>query len=131
MKQSLAPVFLDRGLIDLLHNEGLRAHGGAPGVRDNNAVESAIGRALHVSSYLVGCDVFDIAATYAHGIAEAQGYADGNKRTGVAAALIFLEVNGVKTQGVSDDELFSLMIGAAKRKVSRDDIAQTLRERLS
>ncbi len=72
--------------------------------------------------------MFDIAAAYAHGIAEAQGYFDGNKRTAVSACLIFLESNGIKTEGIPDNVLYDAMIAAAKKQATRDDIANVLRQ---
>ncbi len=68
------PAFLDRLLIDLLHKQSLIEHGGLDGVRDSHGIDSAIGNAVSVWSYHVGVDLFDIAACYAHGLGQAQGY---------------------------------------------------------
>jgi death-on-curing protein len=43
----------------------------------------------------VHADLFEMAAAYAFHIAENQSFVDGNKRTGLAAALTFLRINGV------------------------------------
>lgn len=131
MSRRLDAAFLDRALIDSLHRFALQTSGGAGGVRDSHVIDSAIGRAMSYADYLVGCDLYDIAATYAHGIAQNQGYIDGNKRTGLSAALVFLEANGVKTSLANEEALYDMMIGAANRTVNRDDIAQILRTQLS
>ena len=42
------PVFLSREAVDLIHESSLRAFGGADGVRDYNALESALAQPMHV-----------------------------------------------------------------------------------
>jgi len=68
--------------------------GGLHGLRDENALESAIAAARNVYLY-GGGDPYEIAAAYAYHIAESQAYLDGNKRTGAQAALIFMEGCGI------------------------------------
>ena len=68
------PEFLDRRLVDLLHKQALIEHGGLGGVRDSYGIESAVGHAYNVWNYHVGVDLFDVAACYAHGLGQAQGY---------------------------------------------------------
>ena len=87
------PRFLTRELIDLLHRESLMQYGGSEGVRDQGGLESAIDAPKNIHLYESG-DIYEIAAGYAFHIAEAQAFVDGNKRTGIAAALIFLDIHG-------------------------------------
>lgn len=130
MNPGLNPVFLSRGQIDRLHEIALGEYGGgALGVRDSAAIDSALGRGRLMLDY-VQCDLFDLASCYVHGISQAQGYVDGNKRTAVYAALIFLEANGVVTKRMSDKDLYDTIIGAAGRTVTRDDIGNMLMNRL-
>ena len=49
----------------------------------------------HRFAYDGRADLADLAASYLVGFARAQGFADGNKRTGLAAALVFVAVNGI------------------------------------
>ncbi len=71
-------------------------------------------------------DLFEMAAAYAFHIAENQAFVDGNKRTALNAALVFLDINGWV---VSDPEgvLFHAMLGLADRSVSKTDLAKMLR----
>ena len=119
------PVFLDFDIVEILHAESLNAYGGSPGIRDRGLVESALGAALNVYHYANG-DLFDIAAAYAYHLAQAQAYLDGNKRTGVGAALLFLRANGVGR--LPDDVLiYDAMIAIAERRLDKPGLAQLFR----
>lgn len=72
------PIFIGWEVVELLHAESLRRFGGSYGVRDRGGIESALGAAQNTYFY-GGGDYFDIAATYAFHIAQAQGFLDGNK----------------------------------------------------
>jgi death-on-curing protein len=89
-----SPLFLTVELTMQVHGEMIRAYGGSEGVRDLGLIESAIAQGQNV--YLYGAaDLFGIAAAYAYHLAESQAFIDGNKRTGAAAALSFLYINGI------------------------------------
>ncbi|MDQ6676110.1 MAG: type II toxin-antitoxin system death-on-curing family toxin [Acidobacteriota bacterium] len=70
-------------------------------MRSEGSLESAIAQPKNVYFYGDG-DFYEIAAAYAFYIAESQAYFDGNKRTGVQAAVDFLEVNGIDTSSLSE-----------------------------
>ena len=72
-------------------------------------------------------DLFDMAAAYCFHIAQAQAFLDGNKRTGVAAAIVFLNENGYPITGDSM-RIHEALIAVAKGEMYRDDIAALLRE---
>lgn len=99
MKQE--PIFLSLGQVRQIHTDQINDFGGLNGVRDGGALESAIAQPLNVYFY-EGGDVYEIAAAYAYHIAESQAYLDGNKRTGMQAALDFLEINGVDTDSLPE-----------------------------
>lgn len=122
------PVFLSREAVDLVHEASLRAFGGADGVRDENALESALAQPMHEHFYRQA-DLFQIAAAYAFHLAENQPYIDGNKRTGLLSALNFLAVNGI----VADqpvDEFYDAMIGIAEKRVDKAGLAAIFRRTL-
>lgn len=77
-----------------LHDEQLAAHGGLSGVRDRGAVESALARPRNLVAYEACDDIARLAAAYAFGIARNHGFADGNKRTALVTADLFLMLNG-------------------------------------
>jgi death-on-curing protein len=119
------PFFLDFGAVEKLHQASLSAYGGSPGIRDRGLIESAIGSAINVFFYAKG-DLFDIAAAYAFHLAQAQAYLDGNKRTGIGAALLFLRGNGILK--VPDDlELYNAMIAIAERRMDKAALAELFR----
>jgi len=120
------PVFLSRAEVEHLHAESLRRFGGSTGVRDDGLVESALGSARNAWWY-GGGDLCDVAAAYAFHIAQAQAYLDGNKRTAVAAALVFLRRNGLKT-GTDDGRIYHAMIAIAERRMDKVRLAALLRE---
>jgi death-on-curing protein len=57
-------------------------------------------------------DLFELAAAYAFHLPPSQASLDGNKRTGMAAALTFMELNG-NTVPRHRDELYAAMIAIA------------------
>jgi len=63
------PVFLSREAVDLIHEASLRAFGGADGVRDGNALESALAQPMQEYFYRQ-TDLYQIAAAYAFHVAE-------------------------------------------------------------
>jgi death-on-curing protein len=89
-------------------------------------VESAIASAANTFHYSRG-DLFDIAAGYAFHLAESQAFLDGNKRTAVVAAMVFLARNGVYAQP-AQWELYLAMIDVAQKKKTRADLAQISRK---
>lgn len=85
--------FLSRRAVEAMHAEQLRRHGGAQGLRDENALESALARAETKANY-EDPSIEELAAAYVFGIARNHAFVDGNKRTAIVAAGAFLIVNG-------------------------------------
>jgi len=107
------PEFLTPAIIEQLHEDSLALFGGSAGVRDRGLVESALASARN--THLCGRgDVFEIAATYAFHLSEAQACLDGNKRTAVAEALTFLKGNGVILR-IDDTVICDAMIAIAEK----------------
>ncbi len=71
--------------------------------------------------------MFDVAASYAFHLAESQAFVDGNKRTAVAAALVFLARNGFYSQPPRW-ELYLAMIDVAEKKKTKADLAGIFRK---
>ena len=121
------PYFLTREQIDTIHWDQIEAWGGLHGLRSDNALESAIAQPQNVYFY-GGGDLYEIAAAYAFHIAESQAYLDGNKRTGVQAAVDFLEVNGIDTSPLPELATYEAMIRVATHELDRSGLAVFLRE---
>jgi death-on-curing protein len=119
------PRFLTFAEVLYLNDETLRRFGGSAGVRDMGLVASALGSARNAFWYGHG-NLFDIASAYAYHLAEAQAFMDGNKRTAVAAAIVFLRVNGVGFPK-DDGSVYAAMIEIAKKQLDKPGLAVVLR----
>ena len=95
-----------------VHQEQLAEHGGLAGVRDANALESALARPEHLVNYGAP-DVADLAAAYGYGIARNHPFSDGNKRTAFAAMMVFLRRNGVRFAPSSAEATVAILALAA------------------
>ena len=77
-----------------IHAQQIERFGGAHGVRDQHVVLSARLRPHQRWNYDASVDTADLAALYLVNLSQAQRFVDGNKRTGLACALVFLALNG-------------------------------------
>ena len=123
------PVFLTLDEVLRIHDQSLAEHGGSAGTRDPGLVDSALASAKNIFFYARG-DVFDVAAGYAFHLAESQAFLDGNKRTAIVVALVFLARNGVYARPATW-ELYSAMIDLAEKKKTKADLAELFRKRAS
>lgn len=122
-----APDFLTVEEVLLIHGESLARYGGAGGVRDAGALESAV--AMPQATFggdFVHDDLFAMAAAYAFHIAQNQPFVDGNKRTGLGAALVFLDLNGIELADPGG-RLYDAMIALAERRLDKPGLAELLR----
>jgi death on curing protein len=88
------PIWLDRTTIDAMHYDQMQQHGGLFGIKDENALESALARPRHKWKYEPKSDLFALAASYGYGLANNHAYNDGNKRIAFVTMYTFLGVNG-------------------------------------
>ena len=121
-------VWIRHEVLLAIHTEQLAEHGGLPGVRDPNGLDSASARALHAAAYGTP-DAADLAAAYGFGIARNHPFVDGNKRTAFVAVELFLACNGFEL--IADDsECVLTMLGVAAGDISERGIAAWLRGRI-
>jgi death on curing protein len=118
------PRFLTLKEVLYLHDEALIRFGGPSGIGDLGLVESALCAAQNTYWYGRG-DLFEIAAAYAFHIAEAQAFVDANKRTGVASAIAFLTVNGVRFPE-DDGSVYRALIDIANKHLDKAGLAKVL-----
>ena len=125
---SAEPDFLSVEDVIQIHDEQIAAYGGAMGVRDQGLLESAVAmpRASFGETYLHE-GLAHMAAAYAFHIAQNQPFLDGNKRTGLVAALVFLDLNGITVLD-PQEKLYDAMIAIAERRMDKDGLAELLRE---
>ena len=93
-KRRREPRWLTRIVLDAIHNDQVREHGGLRGIRDENLLESALARPQQRWHCDSQADPPALAAAYAFGLVTAHPYRDGNKRIGFLAAVTFLGLNG-------------------------------------
>lgn len=117
------PLFLTLDEVLSLHAEQIRLFGGSAGIRDLGLLKSATGtvEATFDGAFLHET-LFAMAAAYLHGISRNHPFVDGNKRTAVAAALTFLEMNGIEVDA-DEDSFYDLVIGVAEGHVSKAAVA--------
>jgi death-on-curing protein len=121
------PEFLTVEDVLQIQDEQLAAYGGATGIRDQGLLESAV--AMPQASFGEAYLHEDLAhmAAYAFHIAQNQPFLDGNKRTGLVAALVFLDLNGVTVLD-PQERLYDAMIAIAERQMDKEGLAELLRE---
>jgi death-on-curing protein len=117
-------------VVDAIHNDQLREHGGLPGVRDENALESALARAQQKWHYADDTDVPMLAAAYAFGLVQNHPYRDGNKRIGFLTMITFLGING-HTFSATDADVVAEFLALADGAVSEDALADWIRQHCS
>lgn len=118
--------FHTRDFIEAIHAEQLRLHGGAQGIRDIGMLESALTRAQQKVLYDTP-DLCDLAAAYLFGIVKNHPFVDGNKRTGFAAADLFLYFNGYSLE-TSSEEIVQLVVMVAAGEIDEIGAAAFFRD---
>jgi death-on-curing protein len=121
------PVWLLRQIVDGLHEQLLAQHGGAPGLRDEGLLQSALAPPQQIFAYSAECDIPQLAAAYTVGIVCNQPFVDGNKRTGFMLGYIFLERNGY-TFLAAEAEAAQAVLELAAGTVEETGFAEFLRD---
>lgn len=105
-------VWLSRQIVLAVHDEQLREHGGASGIRDEGLLESALARPINRAGYSEP-DTAELAAIYAIAIARNHPFIDGNKRTAYVAMELFLDLNGFAFVASDADAVITMLNMAA------------------
>ncbi|HHY92413.1 MAG TPA: type II toxin-antitoxin system death-on-curing family toxin [Firmicutes bacterium] len=115
-------VFLTLAEVVTVHQDQIERYGGAPGIRDwallNYAL--AVPEASFGGAYL-HTDLSAMAAAYAFHLAQNHPFVDGNKRTALACALVFLELNGVTVRD-PEGRLYGAMMQVAKGEMDNSTL---------
>jgi len=112
-----------------VHEEQLSEHGGLAGVRDLSAVQAALARPRNIANYEDCKDVARLAAAYTFGIAKNHGFADGNKRTALVVADLFLMLNGYELTSSPSENVLTIL-GVADGSVSEEELAAWIRSNI-
>jgi death-on-curing protein len=120
------PRWVKRLVVDAVHLDQVREHGGLAGVRDENALESALARPRQKRRYDREADLPARAAAYGFGLCQNHPYRDGNKRVAFVVMVVFLELNGLRFDATEAD-VVTAMLAVASGRLSESDLAQWLR----
>ena len=127
----MEPDFLSVADVRLIHRDQLARYGGAPGVRTPELLESAV--AMPTASFggeFLHEDLAAMAAAYLWHLVCDHPFVDGNKRTGLVAAVVFLALNG-QTLAAPEDDLEALVWSVARGERDKAQVATFLRRHLS
>ena len=115
------------GEVLLILQDQIRRYGGAYGVRDTDLLSSAL--AMPSASFegiYLHKDLYEQAAAYAFHICQNHPFVDGNKRTALATALVFLDLNGIELNDPKE-ELYGLMMEVSSKGKAKAEIAAAFR----
>ena len=124
----MEPIFLSLEDVMALHQDQIDTYGGSPGVRELGLLLSAIempkasfgGQFLHE-------DLHMMSAAYLFHIVQNHPFIDGNKRTGLAATIAFMQFNKLRLVA-NHDSLTEMVLDVAQGHLTKDEIAHFLRE---
>ena len=106
------PVWIRQDVILAFHERLLAEHGGSAGLREPGLLESAMDRPKNLFAYS-NPTLHDLAASYGFGLVKNHPFIDGNKRIGLAAAILFLELNNLKFTATEEDGVLRTLALAA------------------
>ena len=118
--------WIELGVVLAVHDRQLAEHGGADGIRDKGAIDSARPRNLAAHG---NPDAADLAAAHIRGLTARHPFVDGNKRTAWVAGRLFLADNGYRLDFDPLDAV-GIMEGVAAGRVEEHSLAAWLRSRL-
>ncbi|MGK0291461.1 MAG: death-on-curing protein [bacterium] len=122
--------FLSLEHVIFLHQAIICESGGKDGMRDLNALESAVFQPLmSIQSQDLYPSLIDKAAALCYALIQNHAFIDGNKRIGHAAMEMFLLLNGYEIVSTVDAQE-KLIIGIASSSISRKEIGTWLQEYL-
>jgi death-on-curing protein len=125
-KRRKEPAWLSRVAVDAIHTDQIREHGGLPGLRDENALESVLARPRQKWHYGDDANLAMLAAAYGFGLVKTHPYRDGNKRIGFLAIATFLGINGWELKA-TDAEVVAEIVTLADGCVSEAQLADWIR----
>lgn len=111
-----------------IHDRQIAEHGGTSGIRDSDAIESALARPMKLAAY-GDSDAAELVATYVFGLARNHGFVDGNKRMAWVAARVFLADNSRNLEFDPFDAI-RIVEGVAGGGTSESELADWFRSRL-
>jgi len=116
------PIWIDLEVVLAIHDEQIAEHGGQAGVRDRGLLESALARPQNQFAY-GDLSLPRLAASYAFGISRNHPFLDGNKRTSLVVAELFLDLNGCELIA-TDVECVTTFLQLAAGDLTEEQLAE-------
>ena len=117
-------------MVEAIHFDLVREHGGLPGLRDESGLESALARPQQRFAYRPGSDVAALAAAYGFGLTRNHPFNDGNKRVALVTMAVFGGLNGHELEA-PESEVVTVMLDLAAGELDEDQLADWIRRHLS
>ncbi len=123
-------VWVREDVVLAVHLRQLAEHGGGEGIRDEGLLQSALARPQNLLAYGdPPPELASLAAAYAYGIARNHPFVDGNKRTALIVARLFLLLNGMDLVA-TQEEKYSIFLALAAGDLSEEGLANWVRVHL-
>ncbi len=123
------PRFLTLAEVLELHAEQIDLYGGEVGIREIPLLESALAMPqAGIGGEYLHADVFSMAAAYLYHLVMNHPFVDGNKRIGLAAAYVFLGMNGYAVE-CDPDVLADMVLAVARGETGKEEIAVFFKEK--
>lgn len=126
MTEPTEPKWVTYEQIIAIHSRQLRRFGGAPGLRDEALLRSALERPVNKWQY-EQADLAVLAAAYAFGLAKNHAFVDGNKRVAFMAMMVFLRRNGVPF-APAPAHATAIILALAAGEVSEESLTRWIRD---
>jgi len=120
--------WVSRLVVDAIQADMLLTHGGMPGLRDENALESALARPRQRFAYEPDTDLARLAAAYGYGLVRDHPYNDANKRVGFVVMATFLGLNGYEFIATESD-VVTTIVALASGGLDEETLADWIRLR--
>jgi death on curing protein len=118
------PSWLRYDQVVSIHSRQLRRFGGAPGLRDEGMLRSALERPINKWQY---AELPELAATYAFGLAKTHAFVDGNKRIAFMTMVVFLRLNDIHF-APEPAHATAIILALAAGEVSEESLARWIRD---
>jgi len=123
-------VHLTVEIVKEIHGAALEAFGGTSGIRDEGLLHSAVAAPqATLGGQSPFADLAEVAGAYLFYLCRNHPFVDGNKRTAMTAAIVFLRLNGVEP--APDSEKWEqLVLDVAASRLDRDGTTKRLKSQL-
>jgi death-on-curing protein len=123
------PRWVERLVVEAVHIDLVREHGGRRGLRDEGALKAALARPRQRLACRPEADLAELAASHGHGLASSHPFFDGNERIAFVTMAVFAGLNG-KAIETPEGEVVTVMIALASGHITEAALADWLRQRL-